>query len=427
SIFCNVCGTKVFIPKAEESGNEQDSASFINSNESVFEEPEESGNTATETQAEQASDNLEQSVGFADLAEDLPAYKPEENTVLNDPEQQPKTEVHTDSMLSSEPADMILKEITSKKPRSKGTRVAIKICSVLIAVIIGLLVLLLNIQLFITFGVTEENITYAINNIDYNNLKANDIIDVDVLSEQYETEIPEDATLAQAIYRCIDQDQLVNPITQEEVDLLVKRLQFEDFIAEKTAKALQIAKDGGTEEPITAGELVDFIRDDKNRNTIERTIGIEILDIDLDYMEKYINENNSDYLNALTTENLEENIGTLNLGFLKFFNSIWYIVVSAFLILGFAAIIWLINKKISSGLLYTGVSLAAAGLLPVLFGLLYKVLLPSDFYADLVSPFIFTLILIGAVTIIVGALFISAAIIINAVLKRKKALIVPVQ
>ncbi len=366
-------------------------------------------------------------MGFADLAEDLPAYKPEENTVLNDPEQQPKTEVHTDSMLSSEPADMILKEITSKKPRSKGTRVAIKICSVLIAVIIGLLVLLLNIQLFITFGVTEENITYAINNIDYNNLKANDIIDVDVLSEQYETEIPEDATLAQAIYRCIDQDQLVNPITQEEVDLLVKRLQFEDFIAEKTAKALQIAKDGGTEEPITAGELVDFIRDDKNRNTIERTIGIEILDIDLDYMEKYINENNSDYLNALTTENLEENIGTLNLGFLKFFNSIWYIVVSAFLILGFAAIIWLINKKISSGLLYTGVSLAAAGLLPVLFGLLYKVLLPSDFYADLVSPFIFTLILIGAVTIIVGALFISAAIIINAVLKRKKALIVPVQ
>lgn len=427
SVFCSACGTKVnqtqgdsTAPEVADISTEQINAEpVLLESVPLTEEPITDIPIPTEPIATEEVIPAEDSETIPVPTIDEPIA---ENPflIVNPTEQNPEFIQTMDPQTNpNPPVEQEISPIKGKNPRSKRMRITITVSSVVMSIIIGLLVISIIGQFFLTFGVSEENITKAITNVDYETLQVKEILDVEALSEQYDADIPEDATIAQAIYYCIDQNELVSPISEDEVALLVKRLDFEDFFAEKAAKAVRIAKNGSDEQPVTAEELVAFLRDEKNKSYIETTIGIEVLDIDYDYMEQYLKDNNSDYLNALNTENLNENIGAFNVGFLRFYNSIWFIVATLILIIGFAVLIGFLKKRISSSLLYTGVPFVIAGLPTLAFGLLYKSIMPSDFYTTIVSPFMTSFIVISAIVVALGAGMIVGGIVLNALCKRK--------
>ena len=304
-----------------------------------------------------------------------------------------------------------------RKPRSGAVKAISIISSVLLAIIMGALLLALIMLIFLRTGFTEERIKNALDSIDYAEYKASSIFDIEKLSEKYEKEIPENATFTDIIYYSIDQDELVNPITKSEVDMLVKRLNFKGFISEKSAKAISILRSGSGEQLIYAQELIDFLRD--NQTIIETTIGIPLLDIDFEYMQKHLEDKNDELLFFFSEVKMTDELGS-GYKFLLFLFTDWFFAILCFLIIGIAAAIGFINRRVSSSLTYTGITFAIVAL-PLLIGtLIYGVVLRAavdhslaNLIINISQPIVGALTVISALTVAVGVVALIIGIIIK--------------
>ncbi|HAN20117.1 MAG: hypothetical protein A2Y15_05490 [Clostridiales bacterium GWF2_36_10] len=453
-LFCSACGTKVLENKkapiqdikteniesqlideilkikTEDKKNEENIEDYIDNceDESSASTPENSTEgTALEEEKIEVISTTEK---VTDENENtVITNEPEENILLLSEENETESYNIPNFELPStqiEPPDLIFIEAKNKKkrPRTRGEKVIVAICSVFMSMVIFLLAVSLIAQFFIRNGFTKDRIEEGLKSIKYTEVEAKNLFDLDELSLKYEKEIPDNATLAQVIYYSIDQDELVNPITENEVESLIDRLKFEEFIAEKTAKAVEIAIDGRDEQPVYASEIVDFIRE--KSEDIELTIGIELLEVDFQYMQKKLEEKNDDLLNFVSTENLTEDVGIYGLKAIRFYFSNLFIGISCFAILLLAAIIALINKKISSSLIYTGASILLAGL-PIFFiVLLYKPILdwsseyiPSDFIIQITSPILNVLTIICGIATAIGLIALISGIVMKVIIKRR--------
>lgn len=433
--FCSSCGTKVVQKKVVDNTLSQESeADQIAEKNNTFSETVNTNNEENITAPcqEKNADKLETSTD-----ENIDNYNINEQKTITDDNLLIKTEnienqseIVNDQVFNNDQQSYqtSLPEETKQKKcyqlRTTGVKVTVAICSVIMSILIFLLTTALMAQVFIRTGLTEEKIKTALNNVEYTEVKVKNLVDIEDLSEKYKTEIPDDATIAQVIYYCIDQDELVNPISEIEVRRLVERIDFKEFLAEKTAKAIEIARNGSDEQPIYANEIIDFIR--KNSDDIEKIIGISLLEVDYEYMQKRLEQKNDELLNFVSTKNLSEDLGSFELDVLRFLCSSWFIGISVFLIICFAVAIGYINRKISNSLIYTGATLIVAGLPMLLFSLLYKKILPSltenlpyDFIIQLTSPVIGVLITICAVSFAAGAILLISGIVTKVIVRRR--------
>lgn len=317
-----------------------------------------------------------------------------------------------------------INEKKQRRPRSKGGKAVAVVCSVFLSLLIGILVFSLIIQVFLRMGFTEKKLTEALTNVKYTEVEAKNILDLEDLSEKYNTDIPEDTTLAEAIYYVIDQKELVNPISKAEVVRLVERLNFEEFIAQKAEKAVNIIRSGSDEQIISASEIIDFLKE--NEETIELTIGIDMLDVDYQYMQKKLEDSDNELFGILFNDEVPEDMSNIGFEITKFLFSDIFMVIICVLIVFISAAIGFINRKFSSALLYTGVPFSAFGLILLLTGTLYKFNLrlnadyiASDFIISLTSPLAQTLSLISAFTLGIGLLMVILGILLS--LSRKKS------
>lgn len=321
--------------------------------------------------------------------------------------------------------DLIIADASENPGRKKKSGAVQAICSVLLSLFVFVFSGVLILQLFVRFGFTEDRLREAFNNVNYKEIKAGSILNLRTISEKYGIEIPEDATLAEAIYRIIDQRELVNPISLSEVERLIERLKFQEFIAEKSSKAVRILRSGSNEQPVYASEIIDFLK--ANEEEIERTIGIQILDVDYKYMQQYLEDHNDELLDILSEKNLTGADDSFEYTLIRFFCSDWFILVLFVMILFIAVAVGFINKRVSYSLIYTGTSIAAAGVLLLVCAVFYKYLLyrlslyfPTEFIEQFAAPVIGVLTVISAVSAAVGVVMIVIGFILKSKEKRKR-------
>ena len=418
-LYCNSCGKKVVRPETNDKTQEQISADDAKTNitdENANNQPlitEQNSDTETEAVKDREATNM---------SEDSSQNITNEETVSVENENEKGKDI-----LAPIP-DIIIEKISKKstnRPRTKADKIVCAIFSVIFSLIIWSISLAVVCLLFVRLGFTENNLKAAINNIDFNELKTEHIIDIEKFSERFDTEIPEDSSFKEAIYHLIDQDELVNPITEKEVELLIERLDFESFIAKATAKSIDLLYKGEEKQAVYPKDIIEFLKE--NEETIETTIGIDILEVDYEYMHQYLEEHNDEYLNFHSNEHNENNIGDTTKDIIGFIFSDLFVGLSIALIAILTFAIGFINRKISSALKYSGVSIMASGILMLIPSVLYRIVMrfmdivPYDFIADVISPITVVLAIVSAITTFIGILLLVIGILIN----KKKNIYIP--
>ncbi|PKM61735.1 MAG: hypothetical protein CVU97_06845 [Firmicutes bacterium HGW-Firmicutes-21] len=448
--FCNNCGEKAiqpetFIPTSED--DEAEEITPIQENEPlpIIEPeiiPEEAEPDEVVADEETLSDDTisdvsilsnetehsEDSVADGQTPPVMDEVEEHNETIQGEYTESPPIIFVNDAEQAEEP-DLIITENEARKeqrtPRSSSVKITTTVCSVFLSLLIGIMLIALVGQVIIRTGLTEQRITAALRSIDYNNDKIKGVLDINALSEKYDTEIPENATIAEIIYYCIDQDEFINPISKDEVARLIERLNFEKFIAERAVKAVDVLRRGSDEQIVSPKEIIDFLREDKNKAIIEKTIGIRILEIDFAYMEKQLEEKNQGCFNVFSENGFYDRHDKAGYKFARFIFTDWFMLILCVMIVVVAIAIGFIKKRFSSSLLYTGVSFVVVGVPLLLVCLLYKVILrasdsiPAEFIINITSPIISVLTVIFAVTAASGAVLIITGIIVRAFSKRR--------
>jgi len=299
------------------------------------------------------------------------------------------------------------------------------VCSVLLSLFLFAFSVVLISQLFIRFAFTEDRLKAAFNNVEYKEIKADGIIGLKTLAEKYGKDIPENATLAEAVYSMIDQRELVNPISLSEVEKLIDRLDFQGFLAKKSSKAVEILRSGSQEKLVDASEIIGFLKE--HEEIIEKTIGIQLLEVDYKYMQKYLEENNEELLDLLSEKSITSAEDSFGYALIRFFCSDWFIAVLIVLIILIAVALGLINKRISYALFYTGAPVAAAGIVIFVCSVLYQYLLswlssyfPTEFIVQFAEPIVGVLTVVSAVAAVLGVILLAIGFVLKSIEKRKR-------
>jgi len=318
---------------------------------------------------------------------------------------------------------MIADAAELKKKKSPGAVQAV--CSVLLSLFLFAFSVVLISQLFIRFAFTEDRLKAAFNNVEYKEIKADGIIGLKTLAEKCGKDIPENATLAEAVYSMIDQRELVNPISLSEVEKLIDRLDFQGFLAKKSSKAVEILRSGSQEKLVDASEIIGFLKE--HEEIIEKTIGIQLLEVDYKYMQKYLEENNEELLDLLSEKSITGAEDSFGYALIRFFCSDWFIAVLIVLIILIAVALGLINKRISYALFYTGAPVAAAGIVIFVCSVLYQYLLswlssyfPTEFIVQFAEPIVGVLTVVSAVAAVLGVILLAIGFVLKSIEKRKR-------
>ncbi len=439
-IFCGKCGAKVKKPnqteptaKPEEPVENVPQAAGTLPEEPVTAESEASGSSGVQEESvnpEKDTDSTEtENTDDAESETEKDKAAPTEDLAFEfRPKEFAEEDISgTQSNIFRPIPDIVIADASENPEAQKkksGAKVVQAVCSVLLSLFVFAFTAVLVLQVFIRFGFTEEKLKEAFNNVDYKEIKASSILNLQSISEKYGKQIPEDATLAEAVYEMIDQKELVNPISKSEVERLIERLDFQDFMAEKSSKAVSILRSSSMEQPVYADEIIAFLK--KNEEEIEKTIGIKMLDVDYDYMQKYLEEHNDELLDVLSEKNVTGTENSFGYMLIRFFCSDWFIAVLGALIIAIAVAIGFINKKVASALLYAGTPIAVAGIILLFGGIFYEFLLtvlsnhiPTDFIRQFATPVIGSLTVVSAVAVGIGVVMIVVGVVLKATKNRK--------